>query len=129
MSFQKTARNLLGAAAIASALIAAPVAMAHGAPDPQHGGVVQAAADLAFELVGTADGAVIYVTDHGDDYDVARLSGTITVLDGSAKSEAPLKPAGGNKLEAPGLRLAQGAKAVAVLNGGGKPITVRFAVK
>ncbi|MDP3310314.1 MAG: hypothetical protein Q8S56_05030, partial [Polaromonas sp.] len=59
----------------------------------------------------------------------AGLSGKLTVLNGAEKSEAELKPAGGNKLEAKGVKLNKGAKVVAVLNMGKKPVTVRFTVK
>lgn len=34
-------------------------ALAHGGAKPEHGGVVQAASELSFELVATADGVVI----------------------------------------------------------------------
>lgn len=130
MTMHKTLLHTLRAAMIAAALAGAAGVMAHGAPDPQHGGVVQVVSDLGFELVGTMEGAALYVTDHDDDYDAARLSGTLTVLNGSQKSEAELKPAGGNKLEAKGVNLGKGAKAVAVLNTSSrKPITVRFTVK
>jgi len=130
MTLQQHLLNALHAALIAASVAAASAAMAHGTPDPQHGGVVQTASDIGFELVVTADGAAIYVTDHDEDYDTSRLSGTITVLNGAEKSEAALKPAGGNKLQAQGVKLGKGTKVVAVLNtDGGKPITVRFTVR
>ncbi|WP_296560204.1 hypothetical protein [Pigmentiphaga sp.] len=121
---------LAAAMVLAASALGANTALAHGAAEPQHGGVVQSAADLSFELVATADGATIYVIDHDDDYDASGLSGKLTVLNGSEKSEAELKPAGGNKLEAKGVKLGTGAKVVAALNTGSrKTITVRFAVK
>lgn len=104
--------------------------MAHGAAAPMHGGVVQTAADLSFELVATGEGAQIYVQDHGKDADASRFEGKLTVLNGADKSEAPLKPSGANKLEAKGVTLSKGAKAVAVLTTSSqKSITVRFTVK
>ena len=115
---------------VMASLASAPAAMAHGAAAPVHGGVVQTAADLSFELVATPDGANIYIQDHGKDADASRFEGKLTVLNGADKSEALLKPAGANKLEAKGVTLSKGSKAVAVLTTGSKKsITVRFTVK
>ncbi|CAN7656930.1 hypothetical protein LJR129_005143 [Acidovorax sp. LjRoot129] len=119
-----------GALMLAASTLFAPTAMAHGAAAPMHGGVVQTAADLSFELVATAEGAEIYIQDHGKDADASRFDGKLTVLNGAEKSEASLKPAGANKLEAKGVTLSKGAKAVAVLTTNSKKsITVRFTVK
>ncbi|MCL5739736.1 MAG: hypothetical protein M1430_02475 [Betaproteobacteria bacterium] len=117
-------------AMFAASALSAPAAMAHGAAGPLHGGVVQTASDLSFELVATAEGAAIYIQDHGKDADASRFDGKLTVLNGAEKSEAPLKPAGANKLEAKGVNLSKGAKAVAVLTTNSKKsITVRFTIK
>lgn len=117
-------------AMLAASALAAPAAMAHGSATAMHGGVVQTASDLSFELVVAPDGAAIYIQDHGKDADASRFDGKLTVLNGAEKSEAPLKPAGNNKLEAKGVTLNKGAKAVAVLTTQGKKsITVRFTVK
>ena len=124
-------RNFLIASTVALAgVFAAPLATAHGVADPQHGGVVQGAADLSFELVAQPGGALIYVMDHDDEADVAKFGGKLMVLNGSAKSEGAIKPAGGNRLEVKGVTLAKGAKAVAVIEGTGrKAITVRFTMR
>ena len=91
---------------------------------------MQSAADLSFELVAQPGGAILYVMDHDDEADVAKFGGKLTVLNGAEKSEAELKPAGGNKLEAKGVKLGKGAKAVAVIKGAGrKAITVRFTIR
>lgn len=104
-------------------------ALAHGGGAPKHGGVVQTASDLSFELVGTASGAVIYVEDHGKPMAPTGLKGKLTVLNGDQKSEAELVPAG-DKLEAKGVKLAPGAKVVvALVTPAAKAITVRFTVK
>lgn len=119
-------KQLVIAAAVA---IGATGAMAHGGAKPKHGGVVQAASDLSFELVGMADGAAIYVEDHGKPLAPAGMSGKLTVLNGAEKSEAPITAAA-DKLEVRGVKLAPGAKAVATLSTADKKtITVRFAVK
>jgi hypothetical protein len=113
----------LGLAALCSTV------QAHGPNKAEHGGIVQEAGDLSFELVPQGDAAAIYVVDHGKPADASTMSGKLTVLNGSTKSEAALKPAGGNRLDA-AARLGSGAKAVAtVKTSAGKTITVRFAVK
>ena len=104
-------------------------AQAHGSAAPKHGGVVADAGDLHFELVGTPTGAAIYVDDHGKPVSPNGMSGKLTVLQGTQKSEAPLTVAG-DKLEAKGVTLAKGAKVVAAITTPAKKaITVRFTVK
>jgi hypothetical protein len=101
----------------------------HGQPKPQHGGVVATANDLSFELVAQGDRTALYVFDHDKPLDAQKFSGKLTVLAGTEKSEAELKPAGANRLDAR-LAVPKGAKVVATLNtSGNKPVTVRFAVK
>jgi hypothetical protein len=105
-------------------------AMAHGAGKPQHGGTVQVTNDVSFELVVEADGATIYLVDHDEPMDSAGISGKLTVLKGTDKTELEVKAAGDNKLRATGGKIASGAKVVAVLNNvEGKTATVRFTVK
>jgi hypothetical protein len=105
------------------------VAVAHGGAKAKHGGVVATASDLGFELVATPAGAAIYVEDHGKPMAPTGLKGKLTVLNGAEKSEADLVVAG-DKLEAKGIKLAAGAKAVAALvTPAAKAITVRFTVK
>lgn len=120
----------LAAVVVAASALTANTAFAHGAAKPLHGGIVQTADDLSFELVAGANGATLYVIDHDDELDVAGTTGKLTALNGASKSEADLKPAGGNKLEAKGISLAKGSKVVAVLTTKEKKtITVRFAIK
>jgi hypothetical protein len=110
------------------ALGVSTAAQPHGS-EPKRGGVVQAASELSFELVPTADGAVIYVEDHGQLISPAGMTGKLTVLNGSERSEAQIVPAG-DKLEAKGVKLGKGAKVVAALSSPTKKaITVRFTVR
>jgi hypothetical protein len=120
-------KTLLAATLLAA--IALNPALAHGSAKPKHGGVVATASDLAFELVGTATGASIYIEDHGKPMAPAGMSGKLTVLNGTQTSEAELAVAG-DRLEAKGIQLAKGAKVVAALTTAQKKaITVRFTVK
>lgn len=105
-------------------------AMAHGAAKAQHGGIVQIANDLSFELVPQASGAALYLVDHDKPVDASKLSGKLTVLTGGQKTEADLKPAGADKLEAAGIKVGPGSKVVAAIDGLAKQtMTVRFSVK
>lgn len=122
--------KLIGAALVAVGALLANAAWAHGVAGPMHGGVVQVANDVSFELVADADGATIYLVDHDAPMPSTGITGKLTVLAGTQKSEAEVKPAGDNKLKATGIKLASGAKVVAVLNNvEGKTATVRFTVK
>jgi len=115
---------LFGAAVLATGAV-----QAHGGGAAKHGGVVQVASDLSFELVARADGAAIFVEDHGKPLAPTGMSGKLTVLNGTEKSEAPLVAAG-DKLEAKGVKLGKGARAVAALTTADKKaITVRFTIK
>jgi hypothetical protein len=122
-------KQLLTVACLSLWALSSNVAMAHGDAKARHGGVAVMASDLGFELVGTPSGAVIYVDDHGKPVAPTGMSGKLTVLNGSVKSEAALV-ATADKLEAKGVTLASGAKVVASLvTPAKKAITVRFTVK
>jgi hypothetical protein len=124
-----TLKTALSAALLACASLTALPVFAHGGGAPKHGGVVQTSSDLSFELVAGADGATIYIEDHGKPLAPSGMSGKLTVLDGADKSEAALAVAG-DKLEAKGLKLAKGAKVVATITTSSqKAITVRFTVR
>ena len=101
---------------LAAASFAFNTAQAHGGTVPDHeGGIVDEVGDMSFELVPHANSAELYVEDDGEDLPSEGLTAKLTVVnkDGS-KSEATMKPAGGNKLEATNVKLGSGAK-VAVL--------------
>jgi len=122
-------KHLLIAAALGLAALSLG-ASAHGPDKAQHGGVVQAAGDLTFELVTEANGAALYVVDHGKAADVSAMTGKLVVLNGTAKTEAELKPAGGNKLEASNVTIDKRSTAVAsIFTAAKKNITVRFKMK
>jgi len=122
-------RKLLAAVLLGLSALSFNAAMAHGGAKAKHGGVAATASDLGFELVGTPTGAAIYVEDHGKPMAPTGMTGKLTVLNGTEKSEADLAAAG-DKLEAKGVKLAAGAKVVAALTTAErKVITVRFTVK
>jgi hypothetical protein len=122
--------KLMAAAALALSAMTMSTALAHGTSEPRHGGIVQVANDVNFELVVEADGATLYLVDHDEPMSTKGISGKLTVLNGSEKTEVDVKAAGDNKLRATGIKIAKGAKVVAVLNNvEGATATVRFTVK
>jgi len=122
-------KKLLTTVAIGALMLICDAALAH-TDKAKHGGVVQAASDLSFELVPKGDIATIYVEDHGKPFATTGMTGKLTILNGTQKSEADLKPAGDNKLEAHGVKLEKGAKAVAsITTQKRKTVSVRFVVK
>jgi hypothetical protein len=115
---------------VTAAVFALAAAHAHGPAQPKHGGIVQSASDIGFELVAQDGNATLYVEDHGKPVATQGASAKLTVLNGSDKSEAEMAPAGDNKLEAKGVKLAPGAKVVAAVTlPSKKVVTVRFTVK
>lgn len=117
-------------AVFAAGAILSGHALAHGAK-PAHGGIVQSAGDLAFELVAREEGTVIYVGDHGKDKPTAGASGILTVLQGTSKTEFALAPGGNNTLVVKGnAQLKKGSKAVAAVTfADSKAVSVRFAIR
>jgi hypothetical protein len=109
-------------------LLSSPGALAHGSVEPRHGGIVATASDLGFELVGTPGGVAIYVQDHGKPMAPTGMSGRLTVLKGSERSQTDLAVVG-DRFEAQGVKLTPGARVVAALTTPDKKaITVRFTV-
>ena len=122
-------KSLMAVLAAVMAALSFNAAQAHGDAKPKHGGLVQTANDMSFELVAQADGAAIYIDDHEKAVSVTGATGKLTVLSGADKAEAELKPAG-DKLEAKGIKLSPGSKVVAsVITADKKTISLRFSVK
>jgi hypothetical protein len=123
-------KKFITLAAMVIAVAASGNILAHG-DKPKHGGVVQAASDLSFELVNKDGKATIYVEDHGKPVSTVGATGKLTVLNGAEKSEVSLEPAGDNTLATKGeAKLGKGAKAMAALTfADKKAVNVRFSVK
>lgn len=122
-------RLTLWALALAT-LLPVPMAIAHGGGKPRHGGLVQSANDLSFELVVESEGATIYVEDHDKPLATAGFGGKLGVLLAGVKADAPLKPAAPNALVASGLKFAPGAKVVAVITTPqNQSLAVRFTLR
>lgn len=124
-----SSKPLVAAILMSALALAGTSGFAHGAAPARHGGIVQTANDMFFELVAAPDGAIVYVVDREDDYDAKQMTGKLTVLNGADNSEAELKSVGGNLLEAKGVKLGKGAKVVAAVTEDRKTTTVRFTVR
>ena len=102
----KTAILALAAAGL---FVASPV-LAHGNTKPQHGGVVQMTGETLFEMVRAPGGVSIYVMDDDEPLASSAATGKVTVTQGGKTQTVALKPGPGNRFDAPGLKLAPGAK-------------------
>ncbi|NML12810.1 hypothetical protein HHL08_22200 [Sphingobium sp. AR-3-1] len=115
----------------AIALIAAPAMLhAHGSMKPQHGGLVQMTGETMIELVAGPKGVDVYLSEEDEPLVAAGFTAKLTQTVAGAKSEATLKPAGGNKLTATGFKAAKGAKlVVALVDKGGAKSFATFQAK
>jgi hypothetical protein len=128
----KTMTSMMAAAAVALGIasgVAAP-AWAHG-DEPRHGGIVQTASDISFELVNQDGKATIYVEDHGKEVATAGAVGKLTALNGAKKTEVQLAPSGANAMTTQGdAGLAKGSKAIVSMTLADKrSVNVRFSIK
>ena len=113
-----------------AAALSGGLAWAHGDEKARHGGLVQISGETKFELVPSADGAEVYLDDHGETIPTAKVSGKLTVMSGAAKTEARLEPAPGDKLVARGVKLVKGDKVIALVTLADKTTSsARFVVK
>ena len=118
------------ATVVAAAALTASVAWAHGDEKARHGGLVQMAGEVKFELVAKGDSAEVYLDDHGEAIPTAKLSGKLTVMSGANKSEAKLEPQGNDKLVAKGVKLVKGDKVIALVTLADKSTSsARFVIK
>jgi len=117
------------AALIMTASIAG-TALAHG-DRAEFDGIVQSVGNLQFELVKKNSAAIIFVQNHGKKFSTVVARGTLTVMNGTVKTEVPLQPSGDNAMETNGdAKLAPGAKAIAAITfADNKTVTVNFSVK
>ena len=108
--------NLFRTGLTALALFAAPAMLhAHGSMKPQHGGMVQMTGETMFELVSGPKGVDVYLSEEDEPMPAAAFTAKLTQTAAGKKSEAILRPAGGNRLSAPGFKPTKGAKLVVAL--------------
>jgi hypothetical protein len=94
-----------------AALAFAATADAHGSMKPQHGGVVQMTGETRFELVNAPAGVALYIKEEDEDVPSAGMTARLTVTTKAGQtSSVQMAPAGANKFEAKGVKLAPGSK-------------------
>lgn len=112
------------------ALVAALPAFAHGPMTARHGGVVQMVNDRQYELTHQGGMVTLYVEDHEAKVATSGMSGKLTVLNGSDKTETPLLAGQGNDLVAKDpVTVKSGTKIVASIKDGKGVALVRFTIK
>lgn len=90
-------------------------AFAHGNTTPQHGGIVQLSGETLVELVAGADGTSVFVAEEDEPVPASGLAVTLTIMDPAGKRQVEMVPASGNRLDAPGVKLAPGTKVGALV--------------
>ena len=91
-------------------------ALAHGSTKPQHGGIVQMSGEILVEVVKTAKGLDVYVSEEDEPLPATGFDAKLIVTPASGdKFTAALKPVGGNRLTAAGVKPGSGTKVVVSL--------------
>lgn len=98
-----------------SSLFVTASAYAHGGGKPEHGGVLQMVGETSLELVAKSDGVELYVEDEGEEVPSADRSAKLTITDAGKTSQTTLLPAGGNKFEGAGVKIAKGDTAAVLV--------------
>lgn len=106
------------------------IAIAKDEHTPKHGGIVVEAKGMDLEIVATSEVLRVYVGDHGKPVKLDGGKATVTLLNGTEKSEFALSPRG-DRFEADGtFKVGKGTKGIASVALPGKPAaSARFEVK
>jgi len=101
-------------AALAALLLTAALPVyAHGSMEPRHGGAVQMTGEIVFELVPTARGLSVYLTEEDEPLAASKFTASVIVTAPSgAKTTHALVAQNGNLFLAPGVRPARGSRVV-----------------
>jgi len=120
--------DLLRTSLAALALIAVPATVhAHGSMKPKHGGLVQMSGETVIELATTTKGIDVYLSEEDKPTPTAGFTAKLAQTVAGKRTEAILKPAGANKLSAPGFKPAKGARlVVTVVDKNGAKIFATF---
>jgi hypothetical protein len=123
--------DLLRIGLAAVALIAVPAAVhAHGSMKPKHGGLVQMSGETMIELATTPKGVDVYLSEEDKPTPTAGVTAKLAQTAAGKRTETVLKPAGGNKLSAPGFKPARAAKlVVTIIDKSGAKVFATFQTK
>ena len=104
------------ALALSLAFGGASAALGHGSMEPSHGGAVTMSGETLFELVKTAKGVDVYISEEDEPLNASAYDGKLIVTTAAGtKSTFNLTPAGGNRLTVAGLKPGSGTKVVVSL--------------
>lgn len=110
--------RLLALPLAAGLMLSASLAYAHAGHKPLHGGFLDFYQETSVELVVKPSGVEVYVQYDDENISSQGLTGTVKVTAPGAKAKAfKLSPAGGNKLEAKGVKAPKGSVVEVTLNG------------
>lgn len=113
---KKNLSNLLCSLALVACAVPG-AALAHGSTEPQHGGVVQMNGETLFELVRSADGVMLYVSDDDEPVAAGTMEARLTVSAGGERRDVTMVAGAGNQFIARGLVLpANASVGVLVIN-------------
>jgi hypothetical protein len=102
----------------------------HSHHEPRHGGLLEEAGGLDYELVVKPGLTRLYVSGHDEPVSLKGGKATITFLRGGQTSKIVLLPVGSDYFEAKGdMPSGAGVRAVALVLIKGKSASVRFAYK
>ncbi|OYW82685.1 MAG: hypothetical protein B7Z26_02575 [Asticcacaulis sp. 32-58-5] len=102
----------------AALLLSAPLANAHAGHKPLHGGILDFYQETSVEMVAKPSGIEIYVQYDDENISSQGLSGTVKVTAPGAKAKTyKLTPAGGNRLDAKGVKAPKGSIVEVTLTG------------
>lgn len=87
-----------GLCAALGALVISTVAVAHGVPQPKHGGIVDVGGEMSLELVREGAQSVVYVEDHGKPVDTRSAVAEVLLHSETGRSIGTLKAGGANRL-------------------------------
>lgn len=105
----------LVAIAFGIALASSSSALAHGSTKPRHGGQVVLSGENLVELVRGPQGVSVFVRYDDDPVPASDLTGKLIITEGAKKFDAPLVAGAGNRLDARGVKIANGAKVAVML--------------
>ena len=105
----------IGFIALGLALALSGPVLAHGSMKPRHGGQVAMSGETVVELVRGPKGVSVYVTEEDEPIASAGLTGKLVVTQGAKKSDTALVAGPGNRLDAAGLKVANGATVAVIV--------------
>jgi hypothetical protein len=111
----KIRRTGVAAFALGLALAVSGPAIAHGSMKPRHGGQVAMSGETVVELVRGPKGVSVYVTEEDEPIASAGLTGKLLVTQGAKKTTAALVAGPGNRLDAAGVKIGNGATVAVIV--------------